>query len=189
MAAAGYGIVHDEITAHLCVEYFTVAHPPLFHTTSPFLLGICWGIAATIGLGLVFGCLLAAVSLGGEAPASAQGTLVRRVGLLLGAMAVSALLAGLAGFALSRFSLVRLPALLGSVIPFARHDRFFAVWFAHLASYAVGLGGSAWLIFQVWCERGRPRVLTLWPRTPGGVVRVIALLAIVLLVIWWRRGG
>ena len=52
-AAIAYGIVHDQITARLCVEYFTVAHPPLFHTTSPTILGICWGIAATFGVGAI----------------------------------------------------------------------------------------------------------------------------------------
>ncbi len=189
LAAVGYGVVHDEITAHLCVEYFTLAHPPLFHTASPFLLGICWGIAATIGLGFVFGFLLAAVSLGGEEPVVAEGTLARRIGILFGVMAASALLSGMVGHLLSRFSLIALPNRLGSVIPFARHDRLFAVWFAHMASYAVGIAGSAWVIFQIWRERGRPRVLTIWPRAAGGVVRLVALLAIVSLVIWWRRRG
>lgn len=46
-AAVGYGIVHDMITAHLCVEYFTQAHPPLFNTSEPALLALGWGIVAT----------------------------------------------------------------------------------------------------------------------------------------------
>ena len=29
LAAIVYGIVHDQVTAHLCVEYFTIAHPPV----------------------------------------------------------------------------------------------------------------------------------------------------------------
>ena len=40
VAAVAYGIVHDQITARLCVEYFTVAHPPLIHTSSPTVLGL-----------------------------------------------------------------------------------------------------------------------------------------------------
>ena len=46
-AAIGYGIVHDKITAHLCVEYFTIGHPPDFGTDNPALLGLGWGILAT----------------------------------------------------------------------------------------------------------------------------------------------
>jgi hypothetical protein len=29
-----YGIVHDQVTARVCVEYFTVGHPPVFQTNS-----------------------------------------------------------------------------------------------------------------------------------------------------------
>src|SRR5450432_1986345 len=47
IAAVLYGIVHDQITARICIEYFTVFHPPIFHTQSPTLLGIGWGIVAT----------------------------------------------------------------------------------------------------------------------------------------------
>jgi hypothetical protein len=39
-AAILYGIVHDQFTARICVEYFTVFHPPVFATQSPTLLGI-----------------------------------------------------------------------------------------------------------------------------------------------------
>ena len=42
-----YGIIHDQITARLCVEYFTVFHPPVFATQNPTLLGLGWGIIAT----------------------------------------------------------------------------------------------------------------------------------------------
>lgn len=62
VAAVTYGIVHDQFTARLCVEYFTVAHPRLIHTNSPTLLGFCWGTVATIGVGLLLGVVLALVS-------------------------------------------------------------------------------------------------------------------------------
>lgn len=47
LAAVVYGLLHDQVTAHLCVEYFSVAHPPVFHTGSPFLLALGWGVIAT----------------------------------------------------------------------------------------------------------------------------------------------
>ncbi len=46
-AAVGYGIAHDQVTARVCVEYFTVGHPPVFQTDSPMLLGLGWGVLAT----------------------------------------------------------------------------------------------------------------------------------------------
>ena len=53
LSACLYGVVHDQITIRVCLEYFTVAHPPYFPTHSPTLLAICWGVAATAGIGAV----------------------------------------------------------------------------------------------------------------------------------------
>ena len=30
VAAIVYGILHDQVTARVCVEYFTIGHPPIF---------------------------------------------------------------------------------------------------------------------------------------------------------------
>jgi len=38
ISAIAYGIVHDQITARVCVEYFTIGHPQLFQTDNPTLL-------------------------------------------------------------------------------------------------------------------------------------------------------
>ena len=35
-AAIGYGEAHDQLTAHICVEYFSLAHPPVIASDSPF---------------------------------------------------------------------------------------------------------------------------------------------------------
>jgi hypothetical protein len=40
VAAVVYGIVHDQVTARICLEYFTEFHPPVFLTSSPTLLGL-----------------------------------------------------------------------------------------------------------------------------------------------------
>ena len=58
-ASIVYGIVHDQFTARICVEYFTVFHPPVFATDSSTLLGIGWGIIATWWAGAIIGLLLA----------------------------------------------------------------------------------------------------------------------------------
>jgi len=36
-ACITYGVVHDQITARICVEYFTVGHAPVFDTVDPTL--------------------------------------------------------------------------------------------------------------------------------------------------------
>ena len=47
VASVIYGVIHDQITARICVEYFTIGHPPVFGTDSPTLLGLGWGVIAT----------------------------------------------------------------------------------------------------------------------------------------------
>jgi len=37
-SAITYGIIHDQVTARICVEYFTIGHPPIFGTEDPTLL-------------------------------------------------------------------------------------------------------------------------------------------------------
>ena len=186
LAAMAYGILHDQITARICLEYFTIAHPPLFHTTSTTRLAVYWGAAATAGIGLVFGALLALVSQSAGSPPSPAGQLIPRIGRLLAAMGISAWVAGCAGFYLSQRALIPFPTALAEVIPAPRHDRFIAVWFAHLASYLVGFTGSALLIGRVWKERGKPLVLALYPRNGWGILRAVVIGTIVSLIVWWR---
>ena len=186
LAAMAYGIVHDQITARICLEYFTVAHPPLFHTASATRLAVYWGAAATAGIGLIFGAVLALVSQSAGAPPVPPGQLWPRLLRLLAVMGVSAFVAGCAGFYLSRWSLVHIPATLAGAIPADRHDGFMAVWFAHMASYLVGFAGSAVLIAQIWRARGKPLVLSSYPRNPLGILRAVLITVAVALVVWWR---
>ncbi len=59
MAAISYGIVHDQITARICVEYFTVGHPRLTDSDLPTVLALFWGVVATWWVGLPLGLGLA----------------------------------------------------------------------------------------------------------------------------------
>ncbi|MBV8223051.1 MAG: hypothetical protein JO293_06785, partial [Candidatus Eremiobacteraeota bacterium] len=65
-AAVLYGELHDQITARVCVEYFTIGHPPLFPTDDPTLLGLGWGVVATWWVGLVLGAGLAVAARAGR---------------------------------------------------------------------------------------------------------------------------
>src|SRR3954464_5056776 len=87
LSAVLYGIVHDQITARVCVEYFTVGHPPVFGTDDPTLLGIGWGILATWWVGLLLGVPLAIVSRVGSRHKRTVGSLLRPIVGLLTVMA------------------------------------------------------------------------------------------------------
>src|ERR1039457_3262554 len=83
-AAIVYGIVHDQITARICVEYFTIGHPPIFGTNSPTLLGIGWGVIATWWVGMILGEPLAIVSRCGNRPTLSARRLIHPILILLG---------------------------------------------------------------------------------------------------------
>lgn len=188
LAACTYGVLHDQVTVRLCIEYFTIAHPPLFSTESPTWLALSWGIAATAGVGVALGFLLALVSQSDKATPYPLARLVRSILLLLGVTALAALGAGLLGHVLSVRGVLSLPAALAQAIPVSRHDRFFAVWFAHGAGYLAGLVGGGVICFRVWRARGRPRVLEVLPRTRAGAVRVAVVALLAALVFAWRFG-
>jgi hypothetical protein len=141
-AAILYGIVHDQFTARICVEYFTVFHPPVFPTQSPTLLGVGWGIIATWWVGAILGVLLAVSVRVGSRPKLGVGVLLNPIGKLLVVMAGSAFLFGLTGYLLARWAMIAPPAwIVASLAPSAR-ARFMADWWAHNTSYAVGLFGG-----------------------------------------------
>ena len=185
-AAVIYGVVHDQITARLCIEYFTVAHPPLFSATSATVVALCWGVAATAGIGAVFGVVLALVCQAGDAPPLAASLLVGRIARLVAGMAVSAIVAGVSGYVLALHGVVSMPSSFSELIPAVRHNRFIAVWFAHAGSYIAGLYGGSTLVFGIWRERGKPAVLALFPRTPAAAFRS-GILVLIAAYIAWRR--
>ena len=153
-AAVAYGIVHAKITARICVEYFTIGHPPVFGTESPTLLGLGWGIIATWWVGLLVGVPLAVAALAGCRPKRALSSLVRPVATLLLVMAVCAVAAGVAGYGLGQRGLVQLTEPLDSMVPADRHARFLADLWAHSMSYLVGFVGGVVTIARVWRSRG-----------------------------------
>src|SRR5574341_1470889 len=120
-AAVLYGILHDQVTARVCVEYFTVAHPRIIESEDPTLLGIAWGIGATWWMGLLLGIPLAACARAGSRPKLAGRDLVRPVAWLLAVMGTLALLGGLAGGIATATGGVWLPEPLASRIPREKH--------------------------------------------------------------------
>jgi hypothetical protein len=104
-AALVYGILHNQVTARVCVEYFTVGHPPLFATDDPTLLGIGWGTVATWWVGLLLGVPLAMVACAGRRPKRANGSLIRPIACLMAVVGFCAFASGLAGWLLAQSGL------------------------------------------------------------------------------------
>lgn len=155
VAAVLYGIVHDQFTARICIEYFTVFHPPVFATRSPTLLAIGWGTIATWWVGAALGLLLALAARAGSRPKLAAATLLRPIGKLLLVMAVCAALTGLTGFFLARQGLIIPPEFVLKSLPPSAGPRFMADWWAHSASYAVGFFGGIILCVVQYRRRKR----------------------------------
>ena len=167
--AVAYGILHDQVTARVCIEYFTIGHPPVFDTESPTLLGLGWGIIATWWVGALLGYPLALAARAGRRPRRDVRSLVRPIFDLLLVMAVCASIAGLVGFALATSGVVYLLEPLATNVPRAQHSRFLADLWAHSASYYVGFVGGAVLIVRVWRPRRRQVVGPTADTTPSDV--------------------
>jgi hypothetical protein len=155
-AAILYGIAHDSITTRICVEYFTIAHPPIFnHTENPTLLAFGWGILATWWVGLGLGVPLSLVARVGSRPKLGAGDLARSVVILVAAMLFISLLAGIVGHELAESGAVWLVGDFASRVPAEKHVAFLAVAWAHGAAYLAGFLGGLVLWIWTWVRRWR----------------------------------
>src|SRR5262245_4206019 len=152
-AAVTYGILHDQVTARVCVEYFTIGHPPIFDTDDPTLLGIGWGVLATWWVGALLGIMLAVAARAGSRPGRSAASLVRPVAWLLLLTAGCAFLAGLVGWALASAGAVVLVGPLADDVPPEKHVAFLADLWAHSASYLAGCVGGLVVAARVWRSR------------------------------------
>lgn len=156
-AAIAYGIAHDQITARICVEYFTIGHPPVIPSASPTILALGWGIIATWWVGLPLGCALAIAARGGDRPKLTAAALRRPVVVLLIVMAVSATLSGIVGGVLASRGLVWLNPPMSALVPQSRQVPFLIDLWAHSASYVSGIVGG--IALSVWTWRARARIV------------------------------
>lgn len=154
-AAVVYGIIHDQVTARVCVEYFTIGHPPVFGTDDPTLLGLGWGVIATWWVGLLLGVPLATAARAGSRPKRAVTSLLRPVAILMGVTVSCALVAGIIGWVLANHGLIALVEPVSLRVARDRHPAFLADLCTHSASYLVGTAGGIVLVVQVWQSRRR----------------------------------
>jgi hypothetical protein len=141
-SAVCYGVLHDQVTTRISIEYFTIGHPPVFSTTNPTWLAFGWGFLATWWVGLLLGIPFSLSARVGNWPKLSAKQLVWPVLVLLMAMAVISVAGGLVGRSLALEGKVRLPPRLGTIVPPERQAAFMTAWWAHSAAYQAGfLGG------------------------------------------------
>ncbi len=148
LAAVVYGILHDQVTARICVEFFTVFHPPVFATTSPTLLGIGWGIIATWWAGAIIGLMLVIAARFGSRPCLVARDLIPSIAILMCTMAICAVVFGIVGYLWAP-----LPPYLAEAVPVPMQRRLLADWWAHGASYGSGFVGGMVLCAVTWFRR------------------------------------
>ena len=153
MAAVMYGILHDQVTARICVEYFTIGHPPLLRTDSPTLLAFAWGTVGTWWVGFALGIPAALVSRLGPWPKFDAAQLIRPIGYLQLSTAWISVLAGIAVYFLAKAGVIRLGGSLGLAISSDKHVAFLVDSAANLAAYAKGVVGGLVLCLRVWVRR------------------------------------
>jgi hypothetical protein len=141
-AAIGYGVLHDQITARICIEYFTIGHPQIIASTSPTVLGIFWGLLATWWVGLILGLPLAMLARMGTWPKLTAQSLRKPILHLLAVMAVGAYLSGIVGWRLASKGILSMSEYWAIRVPASKHVAFLAVWLTHLASYFLGFAGG-----------------------------------------------
>ena len=157
LAAVIYGVVHDQVTARICVEYFTVAHPHVIDSTDPTVLALVWGVLATWWVGLILGVPLALAARVGNRPKLTARQLLPPMAVLLVVMGVCASVAGLIGYVLARNGVIVLLEPLASEVPREKHVALLADGAAHLASYAVGFIGGVILCVLTYSWRRKIR--------------------------------
>lgn len=195
-----YGIIHAQVAAHVCVEYFTVDHLSLWGLRNPTALGLAWGIIAACGDGLGLGIVLALVARLGPRPALTVRDVRRPLLLLLLAVGLTSALAGLVGYALARAGDVYLPYYAAPSVPQARQALYIVDSWAQDSASTIGpVGGLLVCVWVLWrrgylerdglVSRWGQRVWRLiarpWNRSvrPTILARVLTILALLVLVL------
>ncbi len=155
-ACAVFGIVHDQVTARIAVEHFTVFHPKVIESQDPTALALVWGVLATWWVGLLGGLLLAGAARLGSRPKRSAPSLRRPLLIALAITGACAAVAGVVGHALASSGAIWMVEPYASRIPKTRHVDELTVMWVHGASYLAGAVAFVVLAVVVWRSRRVP---------------------------------
>ena len=153
ISAIVYGIVHDQITVRISIEYFLIGHPRIFHTESPTLLACGWGIIATWWVGLILGIPLAITARVGRWKKIEPKDLLKPIFVLLLIMGAVSILSGVIGYLTVSNGIFYLVEPYASRVPVDRHTAFLTAGWMHVGSYLAGFVGGIILIILTYKKR------------------------------------
>lgn len=156
ISAVLFGIIQDQVTARLCVEYFSVFHPRIVASNDPTILAFVWGVVATWWVGVLIGIPLAISARWGRRPKLTARRLVFSILCLFGFTASMSVSAGfLAYWAVSSGRVDPLVAFrwLDGRISQERQIWFLVDLAAHNAAYFGGAVGGFVLCIATWVRR------------------------------------
>lgn len=153
LCAVVYGLIHDQVTVRICLEYFTIGHPRVIESTDPTTLALVWGVIATWWAGAIVGCLLALAAQVGSRPRLTAHQLFKPILRVFAVMAIGATLAGLTAWLCASNGIHLVPE--DSVLAMSDRwrDGFITCLWAHNTSY--GLGAIGGLVLILWTLRRR----------------------------------
>jgi hypothetical protein len=150
-----YGIIHDQITARICVEYFTIGHPPVVLTDDPTTLGLVWGIIATWWVGVQLGVPLAIIARAGSRPKQTIRFIAFRIVVLMACIGLFSAVSGIVGYFAASQGWVYLTGFLAEAVPAEKQIPFLTDMWIHSASYLGATVGGISLMIRVWKSRSQ----------------------------------
>lgn len=153
LACIVYGIIHDQFTVRICLEYFTIGHAPVFNTEDPTLLALGWGVRATWWVGLFIGIPLATFARIGSRPKRSAISLIRPMLLLFGCTAVLATVTGVMALVGATNGWLSLHPEMAAQLPPDKHAPFLVDLWIHNTSYTSGFVGGVFVMAWVWWTR------------------------------------
>ena len=141
------------VTANISIEYFTIGHPKIIKSESPFQLALSWGVIATWWVGLILGILISFTARFGKHPKADLENVFRLMLQLVLAMGIIAIIAGLIGYITARFNLIFLNDRVAAQIEKERHHLFLIAGWSHSASYLTGFIGGIVVCIKIWKKR------------------------------------
>jgi hypothetical protein len=127
------GIALDLITANVAVEYFTVHHPHVVDSQSPWVMALVWGTGASWWFGAIAGIVLAALNLRRSQPVSIS---IIRGWMIRACVVLWIVMVGI--LAVSYVGIGFLP-IEPKDAKFESNRRIMSVAFAHMTEYVLGV--------------------------------------------------
>ncbi len=150
-----FGITHNQVSARVSLEYFTIGHIKLIESTSPTLMGIAWGIHPNWWVGLSMGLLFAIVGRVGKWPKRNFRFFIKPLLLLFVISGTASAVAGILGYRLTGSGALCLSEPLYTTIPMSGHAAYISALWMHTASYTIATMGALIIALLVFTGRIR----------------------------------